>query len=88
VFLFPGCIAGQGMTPRQIHRIVSNTAKRAGIKKRVHPHTLRHSIATHLYKDCKDIVVVSNFLGHSNVSTTQIYADADIDDQIAAMAKL
>ena len=83
-YIFPG--TKEGLTPRQIHRIVSTTAKRAGIAKRVHPHTLRHTIAMHLRKDGKDIMVLSRFLGHSSISTTQIYADADVDDQIAMMA--
>ena len=84
-YIFPG--TKRGMPPRQIHRVISETAKRAGIKKNVHPHTLRHTIAMHLLKDGKPMVVISRFLGHTNISTTQIYADADIEDQIKMMAK-
>jgi len=84
-YIFPG--TKLGITPRQIHRIVSTTAKRAEIPKRVHPHTLRHTIAMHLLKDGKPMIVISRFLGHSSISTTQIYADADIEDQIKMMAK-
>ncbi len=70
-----------GLKPRQVHRIVVDTAKRAGITKRVHPHTFRHSIAQHLRRDGKDLMTISRFLGHSSVGITQIYADADTEDQ-------
>jgi len=78
-YLFPGQKA-RPLHPRQMHRIVEMTAKRAGIAKKVHPHTLRHSIALHLRRSGKDLITISRFLGHEDVSTTQIYADADVTD--------
>lgn len=78
---------GQPLGPRQMHRIVVEVAKLAGINKAVHPHSLRHSIAMHLRRDGADLITISRFLGHNDVSTTQIYADADITDIAAMMSK-
>jgi integrase/recombinase XerD len=52
---------------------VKEAAKRAGILKDVHVHTLRHTCATHLLEDGMDIISVKNFLGHENIETTLLY---------------
>jgi integrase/recombinase XerD len=57
-----------------MERIVGRLAGRAKIKKRVTPHTLRHSIATHLYEKSGDLKFVQKLLGHASIRSTQIYA--------------
>ena len=61
------------ITIRQAQKVVKETAKKAEIKKRVFCHALRSSFATHLLEDGTDIRVIQELLGHSDLSTTQIY---------------
>jgi len=70
-FLFTG---SQGkLTDRNIQKIVRKAAIRAGINKSVHPHTLRHSFATHLLENGVDIRKIQELLGHASISTTELY---------------
>jgi site-specific recombinase XerD len=61
------------LTPRTIQRIVKTYAKKAGIAKDIHPHSIRHSFATDLLGNGADIRSVQQLLGHSSITTTQIY---------------
>jgi len=71
-WLFPG-YRGQHMSARQLHRLVSLAAARAGITKRVGVHTLRHCFATHLLEQKTDIRVIQVLLGHKKLDTTALY---------------
>ena len=65
--------SGKKLTRQLIYSLVVKYAKYAGIEKRIHPHTLRHSFATHLLDNGADLRVVQELLGHTNIGTTQLY---------------
>jgi integrase/recombinase XerD len=73
MWLFPGRDPLLPITTRQLHRVVRATAEAADIKKRVSPHVLRHSFATHLFEQGTDIRVIQVLLGHTKLETTAIY---------------
>jgi site-specific recombinase XerD len=71
----------RGLTPRSIQRIVDRHARAAGITKNITPHTLRHTFATDLLRNGADIRSVQTMLGHSSITTTQIYTHVT-DEQL------
>ena len=72
-WLFPGIEPTRALTDGTVQRLCRRTAKRAGLTKHVHPHTLRHSFATHLLEAGVDLLSVQAILGHSHFNTTAKY---------------
>ncbi|WP_165443257.1 site-specific tyrosine recombinase/integron integrase [Acinetobacter ihumii] len=70
---------GDALTPRQIESRVKIQAQRAGVSVDLHPHLLRHCFASHMLSASGDLRSVQEMLGHSNLSTTQIYTHLDFD---------
>jgi len=86
-FLFPG----QGDRPlgaSRIYRIVRQCGERAGVEKRVSPHTFRHTFATHLHQQGVDINRLAQLLGHSNLEKTALYTHIEEEELLAAVLKL
>jgi site-specific recombinase XerD len=72
-FLFPGSTPNCHLTTRSAQNILSKACERAGIGRRITPHALRHSFATHLHEDGTDIRNIQMLLGHASSRTTDIY---------------
>ncbi len=75
-YLFLSC-NGKVLERERIWQVVKEAAVIAGIQKKIHPHTLRHSFASHLLENGADLRVIQEMLGHADISTTQIYTHVD-----------
>ena len=78
-------LTGRPVSPRYVQMMVKRYKAKAGITKDIHPHSLRHSFATDLYRETGKIRLVQKALGHANLSTTQIYThivDEELEDAL------
>ncbi|MBQ4509039.1 MAG: tyrosine recombinase XerD [Paludibacteraceae bacterium] len=71
---------GRQLTRAMVFTIIRRLAEKAGIRKTVSPHTLRHSFATHLLQNGADLRIIQQLLGHEDITTTEIYTHIDIQD--------
>ena len=84
---FFSTLKGKKLSIKYLQQMVKRYALKAGINKRVSPHTLRHTYATQYYKQTKDIETLRRILGHSDISTTTIYvtlANIDVENGMKA----
>jgi integrase/recombinase XerD len=87
-WLFPGRNAMVPLSTRQLYRVVVEAAEAADIAKRVGPHTLRHSFATHLLEDGVDIRIIQALLGHAKLNTTAFYTQVATKTMRAVVSPL
>lgn len=77
---------GKPLIDRYLRAMVKRYARKAGIAKDVHPHMLRHTFATDLYRETKNIRLVQKALGHSNLTSTMIYTHI-VDDEMESVMR-
>jgi site-specific recombinase XerD len=73
-YLFPGQPADKPISPESVRKAIRKVVDACGISKKVTPHVLRHSFATHLLETGTDIRIIQVLLGHRSIRTTQLYA--------------
>lgn len=78
---------GRRLNRERIWAIIKEAALTAGIKKEIHPHTLRHSFATHLLENGADLRAIQEMLGHSDIATTELYTHVDKNRLLAVHRK-
>lgn len=81
--------SGTQLSDRYVQAMIRRYSRRASLSKKISPHTLRHTFATHLYKHTRDIVVVQKALGHADISTTMVYVhlvSSDVEQALSSPA--
>ena len=78
---------GSGLTRIMIYLIISDLNKKADIKKKIGPHTFRHSFATHLLENGADLITIQNMLGHENIVTTERYLHVNKKHLVESITK-
>jgi site-specific recombinase XerD len=81
-------LEGKGLTPKAVDCIVKATAKKALIRKRIHPHVMRHTFATTLLDKGTDLKTVQCLMGHSHIRTTETYLHSTEDRKVDAIQRL
>jgi integrase/recombinase XerD len=84
-YLFPGQKPQNPLTPTAIRKVLKKVAAQAGVSKKITPHTLRHSFATHLLETGYDLRVVQTLLGHTSIQTTQRYTH--VTDRLLSLTR-
>ncbi len=74
-------LKGGQLDTSYLRHVFARYGKKAGIEKRLHPHTLRHTFATDLYRQTKDLLMVQKALGHASITSTTIYTHM-VDDEL------
>jgi len=87
-WLFPGKRKDRHISARAVQKVVTATGKRAGIRKKLTTHTLRHSFATHLLENGTDLRYIQELLGHKSSKTTQIYTHVTRKDLVRIVSPL
>jgi site-specific recombinase XerD len=87
-WLFPGTDPNQALDRRTVQIICGAAARRAGLRKRVSPHTLRHTFATHLLEAGTDIRTIQALLGHRSLRTTALYTYVSPERVVATRSPL
>lgn len=88
VWLFEGSRKGRPISERSVQKVIAAAGRRAGVRRRVTPHTLRHSFATHLLEQGVDLRYIQELLGHASPATTQIYTHVTSRDLVRIRSPL